>query len=128
MFPDDEAQYWHCLEAAMVRCSSSMECSEVFPAAVPDRSGCSPTVQVPDAALVFDLKIPPPDLRPEIPPLCSSLSEDVEALTPIRPETTEPCPTMCTIVKSTRCRLPDHKVGHSEGANKMSPDQTQSCL
>ncbi|KAL3198477.1 hypothetical protein MRX96_014298 [Rhipicephalus microplus] len=47
------------LEAAIVRCSSSTECCQEFPAADPDRSGWNPTLQVPDSASVFDLKIPP---------------------------------------------------------------------
>ncbi|KAL3181299.1 hypothetical protein MRX96_008795 [Rhipicephalus microplus] len=75
------------LEAAIVRCSSSTECCQEFPAA--DRSGWNPTLQVPDSASVFDLKIPPPDLRPEIRPSRSS-SEDIEALNPIVLDTTEP--------------------------------------
>ncbi|KAL3203617.1 hypothetical protein MRX96_041810 [Rhipicephalus microplus] len=77
------------LEAAIVRCSSSTECCQEFPAADPDRSGWNPTLQVPDSASVFDLKIPPPDLRPEIRPSRSS-SEDIEALNPIVLATTEP--------------------------------------
>ncbi|KAL3198653.1 hypothetical protein MRX96_044359, partial [Rhipicephalus microplus] len=77
------------LEAAIVRCSSSTECCQEFPAADPDRSGWNPTLQVPDSASVFDLKIPPPDLRPEIRPSRSS-SEDIEALNPIVLDTTEP--------------------------------------
>ncbi|KAL3191366.1 hypothetical protein MRX96_059893 [Rhipicephalus microplus] len=75
--------------AAIVRCSSSTECCQEFPAADPDRSGWNPTLQVPDSASVFDLKIPPPDLRPEIRPSRSS-SEDIEALNPIVLATTEP--------------------------------------
>ncbi|KAL3203705.1 hypothetical protein MRX96_041774 [Rhipicephalus microplus] len=77
------------LEAAIVRCSSSTECCQEFPAADPDRGGWNPTLQVPDSASVFDLKIPPPDLRPEIRPSRSS-SEDIEALNPIVLDTTEP--------------------------------------
>ncbi|KAL3177165.1 hypothetical protein MRX96_009861 [Rhipicephalus microplus] len=77
------------LEAAIVRCSSSTECCQEFPAADPDRSGWNPTLQVPDSATVFDLKIPPPDLRPEIRPSRSS-SEDIEALNSIVLDTTEP--------------------------------------
>ncbi|KAL3184280.1 hypothetical protein MRX96_032085 [Rhipicephalus microplus] len=77
------------LEAAIVRCSSSTECCQEFPAADPDRSGWNPTLQVLDSASVFDLKIPPPDLRPEIRPSRSS-SEDIEALNPIVLDTTEP--------------------------------------
>ncbi|KAL3204775.1 hypothetical protein MRX96_011748 [Rhipicephalus microplus] len=68
---------------------SSTECCQEFPAADPDRSGWNPTLQVPDSASVFDLKIPPPDLRPEIRPSRSS-SEDIEALNPIVLDTTEP--------------------------------------
>ncbi|KAL3188299.1 hypothetical protein MRX96_003624 [Rhipicephalus microplus] len=69
--------------------NSSTECCQEFPAADPDRSGWNPTLQVPDSASVFDLKIPPPDLRPEIRPSRSS-SEDIEALNPIVLDTTEP--------------------------------------
>ncbi|KAL3202405.1 hypothetical protein MRX96_042516 [Rhipicephalus microplus] len=69
--------------------ASSTECCQEFPAADPDRSGWNPTLQVPDSASVFDLKIPPPDLRPEIRPSRSS-SEDIEALNPIVLDTTEP--------------------------------------
>ncbi|KAL3177182.1 hypothetical protein MRX96_009877 [Rhipicephalus microplus] len=112
----------------MVRSSSSMEYIEEFPAAYPDRIDHSPPLQVADSASVLDTGIPLPDLPQGLSPSCSSLYEDVEVLTPIGPDTTEPYQTMCTIVNNTRYFLPLHKAGLSEDANKMSPNQTQPCL
>ncbi|KAL3205914.1 hypothetical protein MRX96_040564 [Rhipicephalus microplus] len=110
----------------MVCCSSSIECGEEFPAAYPDQTGCSPTLQVPDTASVVDLKIPPPGLCPKILPSCSSLSEDMEALISIVTDNTEPYQT--TIVGNKMHSLPLHKAGISEDANKISRNLTQSCL
>ncbi|KAL3195259.1 hypothetical protein MRX96_015901 [Rhipicephalus microplus] len=112
--------------AAMVRCSSSMECSEEFPAADPYRSVCRSTLQVPDSASVLDLKIPPPDLRPAILSSRSSLSEDMEALASIVPDTTEPYQT--TIIGKKMHFLPFPKAGLSEDANKISRNLTLSYL
>ncbi|KAL3191003.1 hypothetical protein MRX96_019243 [Rhipicephalus microplus] len=83
-------------------------------------------MQVPDSALVFDKRIQPPDLPHEIPPSCSWFSEDMAALTPIRPDTTVPYPT--SIVSNAMYFLPLHKAGLPEEAKKMGPDQTQPYL
>ncbi|KAL3244803.1 hypothetical protein MRX96_047135 [Rhipicephalus microplus] len=65
-------------------------------------------------------------LRPDILPSRSSLSEDMEALTSIVPETTEPYQT--TIVGNKVSSLPFHKAGISKDANKISRNLTPAAM
>ncbi|KAL3199532.1 hypothetical protein MRX96_013855 [Rhipicephalus microplus] len=124
-YPTDKCKAAPRLEAAIVRCSSSTECCQEFPAADPDRSGWNPTLQVPDSASVFDLKIPPPDLRPEIRPSRSS-SEDIEALNPIVLDTTEPYQT--TIMLShADTRLPRNVSFEPRYLATLRPLPSRTC-
>ncbi|KAL3188021.1 hypothetical protein MRX96_004256 [Rhipicephalus microplus] len=103
-----------------------MKYIEEFPAADPDQSDYSPTLQVVNSASVLDPGIPPPDLLQEILFSRSLSFEDMEALTSIVPDTTEPHQTM--IVGNKMHSLPLHKAGFSEDANKISHNLTQPCL
>ncbi|KAL3238713.1 hypothetical protein MRX96_021937 [Rhipicephalus microplus] len=103
-----------------------MKYIEEFPAADPDQSDHSPPLQFVNSVSVLDLGIPPPDLPQEILSSRSLSFEDMEALTSIAPDTTEPHQTM--IVGNKMHFLPLHKESLSENANKISRNLTQSCL
>ncbi|KAL3230861.1 hypothetical protein MRX96_048487, partial [Rhipicephalus microplus] len=103
-----------------------MKYIEEFPAADPDQSDHSPPLQVVNSALVLDPGIPPPDLPQEILSTHSLPFEDMEALTSIVPDTTEPHQTM--IVGNKMHSLLLHKAGLFEDANKISRNLTQPCL
>ncbi|KAL3202174.1 hypothetical protein MRX96_012145 [Rhipicephalus microplus] len=92
----------------MVHCSLPMKCNEEFPAADPDRSACSPTLQNPYSASVFNLKIPVPNLHLDILPSRSPLSEDMEALTPIVPAELTPTRPRSSVIKCTLYHFTKH--------------------
>ncbi|KAL3227637.1 hypothetical protein MRX96_024059 [Rhipicephalus microplus] len=79
-----------------------------------------------NSASVLDPGIPPPDLPQEILSLRSLSFEDMEALTSIVPNTTQPHKTM--IVGNKMLSLPLHKASLSEAANKIRRNLTQRCL
>ncbi|KAL3170441.1 hypothetical protein MRX96_014673 [Rhipicephalus microplus] len=103
-----------------------MKYIEEFPAADSDQSDDSPPLQVVNSASVLDPGIPPPDLPQEILSSRSLSFENMEALTSIVPDTTEPHQTM--IVGSKMHSLPLHKAGLSKDANKISINLTQPSL
>ncbi|KAL3180400.1 hypothetical protein MRX96_008963 [Rhipicephalus microplus] len=108
----------------MIRYSSSTKCNEEFPVSDPGRSDHSPFYA--GRGLCIGAGPGNTTTRSSSGEAASffSLSENVEALTPMRPDTTEPYQTMCTIVNNTKYSLPLHKASLSEDANKMSPNQT----
>lgn len=89
--------------------SREMKYIEEIPAADPDQSDHSLPLQVMNFASVLDPGIPPPDLSQEILSSRSLSFEDMEALTSIVPDTTEPHQTM--IVRNKMHSLPLHKPG-----------------
>ncbi|KAL3213484.1 hypothetical protein MRX96_051683 [Rhipicephalus microplus] len=99
---------------------------EEFPAAYPDQSDHSPPLQVVNSSSVLHPGIPPPDLPQETPSYRSLSFEDMEALTSIVPDTSEPHQTM--IVANKMHSLPLHKAGLFEDANKISRNLTDPCL
>ncbi|KAL3195978.1 hypothetical protein MRX96_001739 [Rhipicephalus microplus] len=82
--------------------------------------------RVVNSASILDPRIPPPDLPQEIPSSSSLSFEDMEVLTSIVPDTTEPHQTM--IAGNKIHTLPLHKAGLSEDANKISRNLTEPCL
>ncbi|KAL3246501.1 hypothetical protein MRX96_057615 [Rhipicephalus microplus] len=102
-----------------------MKYIEEFPAAYPDQSDHSPPLQVVNSASVLDPGIQPPDLPQETLSSHSLSFQDMEALTSIVPDTTQPHPTM--IVANKMHSLPLHKAGLSEDANKISRNLTEPC-
>ncbi|KAL3193395.1 hypothetical protein MRX96_017622 [Rhipicephalus microplus] len=103
-----------------------MKYMKEFPAADPDQSDHSPPLQVVNSASVLDQGIPPPDLPQEILSSRSLSFEDMEALTSIVPDTTEPHQTIIVVNEIHSLLL--HKAGLSEDANKIRCNLTQLCL
>ncbi|KAL3188298.1 hypothetical protein MRX96_003623 [Rhipicephalus microplus] len=103
-----------------------MKYIEEFSAANSDQSDHSLPLQVVKFTSVLDTGIPLPDLPQEILSSRSLSFEDMEVLTSMVPDTTEPHQTM--IVGNKMHSLPLHKAGLSEDANKISRNLTQPCL
>ncbi|KAL3198204.1 hypothetical protein MRX96_044500 [Rhipicephalus microplus] len=83
-------------------------------------------IQVVNSASVLDPGMPPPDLPQEILSSRSLSFVDMEALTSIVPDTTEPHQTM--IIVNKMHSLPLHKAGLSEDTKKIRCNLTQPCL
>ncbi|KAL3198951.1 hypothetical protein MRX96_001527 [Rhipicephalus microplus] len=110
----------------MICSNASVEYIEDFSAADPDRIGHSPPPQVVESASVSHLEIPSPELSQWMLPSHSSMSEDVEVLTPIAPGTSEPYQTMCTIVNNTSS--PAVAFLNTTCARHTSPEATDSTM
>ncbi|KAL3201863.1 hypothetical protein MRX96_042743 [Rhipicephalus microplus] len=103
-----------------------MKYIEKFPAADPYQMDHGPPLQVVNSESVIDPGIPPPDLPQEMLSSRSFSFEDMEALTFIVPDATEPHQTI--IVGNKVHSLPLHKAALSEVANIISCNLTQPCL
>ncbi|KAL3173426.1 hypothetical protein MRX96_042091 [Rhipicephalus microplus] len=103
-----------------------MKYIEEFPAGEPEQSDLSPPLQVVNSSSVSDPGIPLLYLPQEILSSRSLSFEDMEALTSIVSDTTEPHQTM--IIGNKMHSLPLHKAGLSEDANRISRNLTQRCL